>query len=344
MLARAGRIMEPWFAALARPTAAVPSAAAHNNALAWRTSRAGAVCERASPSSSARCPRRHLQSPSRSHHPTHTTTDHYLSDTPLGSIELGQSLGTGTHWDARRRWLDPLVGPTMCELMHGRQGGNDVAPSLGLVRPARVISVGVRSSEDWSDAQTAMLAQGNPLHREERAGEGTTHVHLPLGSAKSPPVRVTSRASRTGRSARPIAPGAVGATTRWRRSSASGSRCYAPRSATRTSSSATSTSDRASSSCSGSSTPSAAPRCRPGSWPSRRKPGGSGRRLPVARRRRSSQGATGFGNWARDRGPPGSTSARRRDRGGAGAAPGRARRGGRCGGHPRSRGRTCDAR
>ena len=162
MLARAGRIMEPWFAALARPTAAVPSAAAHNNALAWRTSRAGAVCERASPSSSARCPRRHLQSPSRSHHPTHTTTDHYLSDTPLGSIELGQSLGTGTHWDARRRWLDPLVGPTMCELMHGRQGGNDVAPSLGLVRPARVISVGVRSSEDWSDAQTAMLAPGQP--------------------------------------------------------------------------------------------------------------------------------------------------------------------------------------
>jgi len=66
-----------------RPTAAVPSAAnrlrhrrtdfgvdahrraisafetpsvAHNNALAWRTSRAGAVCERASRSSSARCP------------------------------------------------------------------------------------------------------------------------------------------------------------------------------------------------------------------------------------------------------------------------------------------------
>src|ERR1019366_2497332 len=29
-------------------------------------------------------PTRHLQSPSRSHHPTHTTTDHYLSDTPLG--------------------------------------------------------------------------------------------------------------------------------------------------------------------------------------------------------------------------------------------------------------------
>ena len=36
MLARACR-KEPWFAALERPTGAVPSAAAHNNALAWRT-------------------------------------------------------------------------------------------------------------------------------------------------------------------------------------------------------------------------------------------------------------------------------------------------------------------
>jgi hypothetical protein len=41
--------MEPWFAVLARPTAEVPSAAAHNDALAWRICRAGAVCERAAP-------------------------------------------------------------------------------------------------------------------------------------------------------------------------------------------------------------------------------------------------------------------------------------------------------
>lgn len=83
MLARAGRIMEPWFAALARPTAAVPSAAAHNNALAWRTSRAGAVCERASPSSSTRCPPVISKGPAAATNPTHTTTDHHLSDTPL---------------------------------------------------------------------------------------------------------------------------------------------------------------------------------------------------------------------------------------------------------------------
>jgi hypothetical protein len=95
LLARAGRIMEPWFAALARPTAAVPSAAAHNNALAWRTSRAAAACERASkPLQLSPLSTRHLQSPSRSHHPTHTTTDPYLSDTPLGSVTLGLAAPT----------------------------------------------------------------------------------------------------------------------------------------------------------------------------------------------------------------------------------------------------------
>src|SRR2546429_5217445 len=75
--------MEPCFAALARPTAAVPSAAAHNNALAWRTSRASRGVRTSKPLQLNPLPTRHLQSPSRSHHPTHTTTDHYLSDTPL---------------------------------------------------------------------------------------------------------------------------------------------------------------------------------------------------------------------------------------------------------------------
>jgi hypothetical protein len=36
--------MEAWLAALARPTAAGPSSAAHNYALAWRTSRQPQPC------------------------------------------------------------------------------------------------------------------------------------------------------------------------------------------------------------------------------------------------------------------------------------------------------------
>jgi hypothetical protein len=75
--------MEPWFAALARPTAAVPSAAAHNNALAWRTSPSRRGVRTSKPLQLNPLPTRHLQCPSRSHQPTHPTTDHYLSDTPL---------------------------------------------------------------------------------------------------------------------------------------------------------------------------------------------------------------------------------------------------------------------
>jgi hypothetical protein len=80
--------MESWFAVLERPTAAVPSAAAHNNALAWRTSRAGAVCERASRSSSTRCPPVISKAPAAATIPPTTTTDHYLTDKPLVKLEV----------------------------------------------------------------------------------------------------------------------------------------------------------------------------------------------------------------------------------------------------------------
>lgn len=77
------------------------------------------------------------------------------------SIRLGQFLPSGGTWPARRRWLDPLVGPTMCELVRGRKGGNNLAPSLGLVRPARVTSVTASAAKDLSAAQEAMLNQGS---------------------------------------------------------------------------------------------------------------------------------------------------------------------------------------
>jgi hypothetical protein len=44
----------------------------HNNALAWRTSRGGAVCEQAKPLQLSPLSTRILQRPSRSHYPTHT--------------------------------------------------------------------------------------------------------------------------------------------------------------------------------------------------------------------------------------------------------------------------------
>jgi hypothetical protein len=80
----------------------------------------------------------------------------------LDSIELGEIVPAGGAWEARRRLVEPLIGPTMCQLSRGRRGGAD-APSLGLVRPARLWSVRVTAENEWSAGQLATLGQGNLL-------------------------------------------------------------------------------------------------------------------------------------------------------------------------------------
>ncbi len=92
-------------------------------------------------------------------HSTDRRAESYRPDTD--SIRLGQFLPPDSSWAARRRWLDPLVEQTMCALVRGRKGGSLLAPSLGLVRPARVISIGVQASEDWSETQDSMRRQGS---------------------------------------------------------------------------------------------------------------------------------------------------------------------------------------
>src|SRR6266496_768511 len=63
---------------------------------------------------------RHLQSPSRSHHPTHATTDHYLSDTPLGLPEdFTGSRVDGDRYPGQWRWrrtAHDLATPRRIEL------------------------------------------------------------------------------------------------------------------------------------------------------------------------------------------------------------------------------------
>lgn len=79
------------------------------------------------------------------------------------SFEPAQFLPAGEHWPQRRRWVDPMdTGLTMCELNRGRKGGGP-GPSLGLVRPARVLDVLVADAEGWSAGQLATLGQGNLL-------------------------------------------------------------------------------------------------------------------------------------------------------------------------------------
>jgi hypothetical protein len=85
----------------------------------------------------------------------------------VDSIECFEMIGAGGPWHMRRGFVEPLLGPTMCDLSRGRSGGQD-APSLGLVRPAQVRSIRVREEEPWSLGQIATLEQGNLLTSKSR--------------------------------------------------------------------------------------------------------------------------------------------------------------------------------
>jgi hypothetical protein len=78
------------------------------------------------------------------------------------SIERGAILPAGGAWPARRTQLEHLVGPSMCELSRGREGGG-AGPSLGLVRPRHVRSIRVGEESAWSVSQLGMAGQGNLL-------------------------------------------------------------------------------------------------------------------------------------------------------------------------------------
>lgn len=80
----------------------------------------------------------------------------------LSSIRVGQHLSPGKHWPSRRQWVEPMLGLTMCGLDRGRRSGGD-GPSLGVVRPRRVIDMAVRDSEPWSPSQLNTLHQGSLL-------------------------------------------------------------------------------------------------------------------------------------------------------------------------------------
>lgn len=80
----------------------------------------------------------------------------------VDTIERKEFVPAHGHWPQRRRLLEPLIGPTMCQLHRGRKGGAD-APSLGLIRPARIRGIHVREEEPWTAGQRATVGQGNLL-------------------------------------------------------------------------------------------------------------------------------------------------------------------------------------
>ena len=93
-------------------------------------------------------------------HSTDRRAESYRPD--LESIRVGERIGAGGQWPERRRLVEPLLGPTMCELHRGRKGGGS-GPSLGLVRPTRVVRVIPREAEPFSASQVSTLNQANLL-------------------------------------------------------------------------------------------------------------------------------------------------------------------------------------
>lgn len=86
----------------------------------------------------------------------------------IGSVE--REPGMVREMRARGAILEPLVGPTMCELRAGVVQDPDAA-SLGLVRPKRVKKVKVTRASGWTPVQQAKIDQA--LHREALFGEAT---------------------------------------------------------------------------------------------------------------------------------------------------------------------------
>ena len=91
-----------------------------------------------------------------------TDTRHETWSPDVDSIECGEFIKAGGPWRERRRLVEPLLGPTMCQLHRGRKG-NGSGPSLSIVRPARVRGIRVTIEGEWSPGQLGTVGQGNLL-------------------------------------------------------------------------------------------------------------------------------------------------------------------------------------
>lgn len=81
----------------------------------------------------------------------------------MDTIERGDKVRAGGAWLKRRTHLEPLMGPTTCGLHRARKGGMD-GPSLGLIRPARIL--GIKVSTEAIRAVRDGDARGHPArHR-----------------------------------------------------------------------------------------------------------------------------------------------------------------------------------
>jgi hypothetical protein len=71
----------------------------------------------------------------------------------LDTIEIIDHIGTGDGWRARKRYVDPLVVPSMCELQRLQKLDRT---SLGVFRPEKVFEIHVTNAKPWDDNRRAL--------------------------------------------------------------------------------------------------------------------------------------------------------------------------------------------
>jgi len=74
------------------------------------------------------------------------------------SIRPGEKLDTSNGWAQRRRWVEPVLIGSMCELSRRQEVDGT---SLGAFRPAEVLDVTVSPAEPWSSDREALARQLN---------------------------------------------------------------------------------------------------------------------------------------------------------------------------------------
>ncbi len=73
------------------------------------------------------------------------------------SISLGRKIGTSDGWRERRKWVERVAGPSMCEILREQRISRQ---SLGIVKPREVTDVTMRHvGTEWTGRQKAKIDQ-----------------------------------------------------------------------------------------------------------------------------------------------------------------------------------------
>lgn len=80
------------------------------------------------------------------------------------SIRVGEKLDTRNGWALRRRWVEPVLIGSMCELSRRQK---ESGTSLGAFRPAEVLDVTVKAAKPWSHERRAQAGQISVLAPEK---------------------------------------------------------------------------------------------------------------------------------------------------------------------------------